>query len=94
MCRRSGTLKWRSFPRSSGIRAGRRRPTFAASWKCVWRKQYAGLGVLELNELRSFRPTIQFTNWSVFNDFFGFTRSPRFCKSLKNLKLEDCHIRG
>ena len=30
----------------------------------------------------------------VLHDFGGLRRSPRVCKSLKNLKAVDCHGRG
>jgi hypothetical protein len=41
---------------------------------------------------RKFRSTIQSTKRVVLHDFGGLRRSPRVCKSLKNLKI--CHGRG
>ena len=38
--------------------------------------------------------TIRSTKCQVLYDFGGLRRSPRVCKSLKNLKAEDCHGRG
>jgi len=41
-----------------------------------------------------FRSTIRSTKSAALHDFGGFRRSPRVCKSLKNLKAERCHGRG
>jgi hypothetical protein len=41
-----------------------------------------------------FRFTIRSTKCAVFDDFVGLRRSPRVCKSLKNLKAVVCHGRG
>src|SRR5208283_3554247 len=41
-----------------------------------------------------FRSTIRSTKSAALHDFGGFRRSPRVCKSLKNLKAVDCHGRG
>ena len=41
-----------------------------------------------------FRSTNRSTESRSLQDFRGFRRSPRVCKSLKNLKREDCHGRG
>ena len=41
-----------------------------------------------------FRSTIRSTKSAVLYDLGGFRRSPRACKSLKNLKRQDCHGRG
>ena len=38
--------------------------------------------------------TIRSTKPAVIHDFGGIRRSPRVCKSLKNLKRQDCHGRG
>jgi hypothetical protein len=40
------------------------------------------------------RSTIRSTKSEVLYDLGGFRRSPRACKSLKNLKRQDCHGRG
>ena len=42
----------------------------------------------------NFRSTIQSTKCAVLLDFGGVRRSPRVCKSLKNLRVQDCHGRG
>ena len=41
-----------------------------------------------------FRSTDRSTKWAVLHDYGGLRRSPRVCKSLKNLKTVDCHGRG
>ena len=41
-----------------------------------------------------FRSTIRSTKSEVLYDFGGFRRSPRVCKSLKNLKRQNCHSRA
>jgi len=38
--------------------------------------------------------TIRSTKRAVIDDFGGLRRSPRVCKSLKNLKAERCHAGG
>src|ERR1700728_4377117 len=43
---------------------------------------------------RKCRSTIRSTKWAVLHDFGVLRRSPRVCKSLKNLKRQDCHGRG
>ena len=40
------------------------------------------------------RSTIRSTKSTVLHDFSGFRRSPRACKSLKNLVAVDCHGSG
>ena len=42
----------------------------------------------------NFRSTIRSTKLEVLHDFGGLRRSPRVCKSLKNLRVQDCHGRG
>src|SRR5260370_35695242 len=41
-----------------------------------------------------FRSTFRSTKSTVLHDLGGFRRSPRVCKSLKNLRMQACHGRG
>ena len=45
----------------------------------------------EARSSNQFRSTIRSTKCEVLDDLGGFRRSPRVCKSLKNLKIQDCH---
>ena len=61
------------------------------SLKWLFRKMLTDVASAARSEIRS---TIRSTKSEVLYDLGGFRRSPRACKSLKNLKRQDCHGRG
>jgi hypothetical protein len=58
-----------------------------------WFSSASGFARLSPNGLQ-IRSTIRSTKCTVFDDFGGFRRPPRACKSLKILARVDCHGRG
>ena len=56
-----------------------------------FRKMLTDVATAARSKIRS---TIRSTKSEVLYDFGGLRRSPRVCKSLKNLKAEDCHGSG
>ncbi len=61
------------------------------SLEWLFRKMLTDVVAAARSKIRS---TIRSTKSEVLYDLGGLRRSPRACKSLKNLKRQDCHGRG